>query len=76
MDELTRRQLGTTFLRRENWEGDIHMIPQDDWFDHSEDVNCACNPQPDVENNKELKRGEAHSQLWIHNRIKDKEGCH
>ena len=78
MDEnlLLRRLVQSTSYRMQNCEDDMHIMPQDDWFDHLDDVNCPCLPTVDPENQREYKLGQARFEVWVHNRIKhDKDRC-
>lgn len=78
MDENQWRALvATTFYRMNNLDGDLHVMPRDDWFEHIQDVNCVCTPKPDEKNAQEKKAGLAQHTVWVHNQVKyGREGCH
>jgi hypothetical protein len=62
--------LHSTIQRVQNFESDLHFVPQDDWFEHLQDANCPCNPKLDAENLRETKSGLAHAQIWVHTCVK------
>jgi hypothetical protein len=69
-DDEKRLVLSTTYRIR-NFENDLHLMPQDDWFDHESDANCPCCPFVDPHNKKELASGRSTSTLWVHKQIKN-----
>lgn len=78
MDEIKfRMEVAITLYTKVNHESDYHVIPQDDWFDHIEDVNCVCGPKLDPQNQKEKRMGRAVFDVWVHHQIKwSRENCH
>jgi len=71
MTDEERRALKSASYRIANFESDVHFMPQDDWFEHNPDVNCACHPFLDAKNSVDMKRGLASKYVWVHRRIKD-----
>lgn len=61
----------STVYRTVNFDGDLHLIPQDDLFEHLYDCNCPCLPFQDPKNREERLSGLADVDLWVHRRIKD-----
>lgn len=60
----------STTYRRVNFDGDLHVVPQDDWFEHLFDVNCPCNPQLDTSTEVAQKIGTAGASVFVHLCIK------
>lgn len=52
-------------IRLNNLASDVHLLPQDDWFEHYEDVNCACNPRLDI-----IGIGDIKEEIWVHTCIR------
>jgi len=58
-------------VRFVNWTAvDMHVTPQDDWFDHPADRNCPCSPFQDPQNVLDINQGRASKYLWVHRQIK------
>lgn len=60
----------STSYRIVNFDDDLHLIPNDDLFEHLQDVNCPCIPFQDKTNEIEISQGLADKVLWVHRRIK------
>jgi len=64
------RLLASAPVRYLNWASDIHVTPQDDWFDHSADLNCPCHPFQDPQNILDIRAKCASKYVWVHRQIK------
>ncbi len=70
MDDVTKRAIRSTAYRIREFDDDIHMTPQDDWFDHIDSPNCPCSPVIDPLNKVDVRRGLASKYVWVHKQVK------
>lgn len=63
-------ETNSTSYRIQDFDDDIHIMPNDDWFKHDASINCACNPYHDIKNALDIKQGYASKYVFVHRKIK------